>query len=127
MLRASAIVATEAVRDTLAPREIEWPYLRGILVAEADKLPFLNAKRDKEVDPAEVIDMLIVCSLLTRNQINRRLQFSYDPVAEHLYAWRAEQGTVSGQHVPLRERILASPDTTLARTTAEYAGLLDAG
>jgi hypothetical protein len=119
MLRASAIVATEAVRDTLAPREIELPYLRGILVVEADTLPFLTAKREKVVDPAEVIEMLIVCSLLTRNQINRKLQFAYDPVAEHLYAWRAEQGAASGQSVPLRERVRKSPDTALARTIAE--------
>jgi WD40 repeat protein len=120
MLRAAAIVATESVRETLAPREVGLEYLRGILRAEADTLPFQTARRDKVVNPAEVIEMLIVCSLLTRNQINRKLQFAYDPVAEHLYAWRVEQGAASGQSVPLRERVRASPDTALARTIADH-------
>ena len=127
MLRASAIAATEFVRDTLAPREIEPLYLRGVLVAEVDKLAFLNARRDKAVDAAEVIEMLIACGLLNRNQINRRLQFAYDPVAEYLYAWRAEQAAVAGQPVPLRERVRAAPDTALARTTASYEEALETG
>ena len=124
MLRGAAVAATESVRDTLAPREIEPAYLRGVLVTEADVLRFMNAKRDKVVEPAELIEMLVACGLLNRNQINWRLQFAYDPVAEQLYAWRAAQGAAAGQAVPLRERVRASPDTALARTVAEYEGAL---
>ena len=96
MLRAASIAATEAVRESLTPREIEQVYLRGVLVKEADAMPFMNAKNDKPVDPAAIIEMLVVCGLLNRNRTNRRLQFTYDPVAEQLAAWRAAQGPAEG-------------------------------
>jgi hypothetical protein len=80
----------------LVPREIEHAYLRGVLVKEADGMTFMNAKNDKPVDPAAIIEMLVVCGLLNRNRINRRLQFAYDPVAEQLAAWRVAQGTAEG-------------------------------
>ena len=49
------------------PREIEHAYLRGVLVKEADGMTFMNAKNDKPVDPAAIIEMLVVCGLLNRN------------------------------------------------------------
>jgi hypothetical protein len=84
MMRAAEIAAREAIRHGTTPREIESLYLRGVLVKEADELPFMNDAGDHQVDPAALIDMLVQCGLLNRNPINRRLQFGYDPVAEHL-------------------------------------------
>jgi hypothetical protein len=104
----------------LVPREIEHAYLKGVLVKEADGMTFMNAKNDKPVDPAAIIEMLVVCGLLNRNRINRRLQFAYDPVAEQLAAWRVAQGTAEGVAV-LRYRILSAPDSAIARALAEIA------
>jgi WD40 repeat protein len=84
MMRAAEIAAGEATREGTTPREIEALYLRGVLVKEADGLPFMNNAGNQKIDPAELIDMLVECGLLNRNPINRRLQFAYDPVAEHL-------------------------------------------
>jgi hypothetical protein len=86
MLRAASIAAKEAVRESLVPREIEQSFLRGVLVTDADSMPFMDAKNDKAVDPAAVIEMLVQCGLLNRNRTNRRLQFAYDPVAEQFAA-----------------------------------------
>ena len=119
MLRAAAIAATEAVRESLAPREFEQAYLRGVLVQEADRLAFMNASSTAPVEPARVIELLIQCGLVNRNKINRRLQFAYDPVAEHLAAWRTAQQTAAGAVAPLQARILQSPDTGIARAMAE--------
>ena len=89
MVRAAEIAARESTREGPTPREIEPQYLRGVLVKEADGLPFLNAAETQNIDPATLIDMLVDCGLLNRKPVNRRLQFAYDPVAEHLVA----QGT----------------------------------
>jgi hypothetical protein len=119
MLRAAAIAATEAVRESLAPREFEQAYLRGVLVQEADRLGFMNANNTAPVEPAKVIELLIQCGLVNRNQINRRLQFAYDPVAEHLAAWKTALQTAAGAVAPLQARILLSPNTGIARAMAE--------
>jgi hypothetical protein len=42
MLRAASVAATEAVRESLAPREIEQDFLRGVLVKEADAMAFMK-------------------------------------------------------------------------------------
>jgi hypothetical protein len=127
MRRAAGITATEAVRETLVPREIDPEYLRGVLVTAADKLPFLDSRREQAVNPAAVLDRLIDSGLITRNQINRNLQFAYDPVAEQLYARRAEQAAATHDIVPLRDRIAAAPDTALARAVAAQAELALSG
>jgi WD40 repeat protein len=108
----------EAVRESLVPREIEHQFLRGVLVTEADDLAFMNVKSDKPVDPAAIIEMLVVCGLLNRNRTNRRLQFAYDPVAEHLAAWRVAQGAAEGV-AALKDRILSAPDSAIGRAMAE--------
>jgi hypothetical protein len=59
-------------------------------------MTFRNAKNDKPVDPAAIIEMLVASGVLNRNRTNRRLQFAYDPVAEQLAAWRAAHGTAEG-------------------------------
>ncbi len=119
MMRAAAIDATEAERESLAPRELEQAYLRGVLVQEADRLAFMNASSMAPVEPARVIELLIQCGLMNRNKINRRLQFAYDPVAEHLAAWRTAQQAAAGAVAPLQARILQSPNTGIARAMAE--------
>jgi hypothetical protein len=119
MLRAAAIAATEAVRESLVPREFEQAYLRGVLVQEADRLAFMNASNSAPVEPAKVIELLVQSGLLNRNRINRRLQFAYDPVAEHLAAWRTAQQTAAGTVAPLQARIFESPNTGIARALAE--------
>jgi hypothetical protein len=119
MRRAAAITATEVVRESLAPREVEQAYLRGVLVKEGDGIAFMNANNDKTTDPAMAIDMLIGCGLLNRNKSNQRLQFAYDPVAEQLAAWWIAQGPGRLHLAPLREAILASSDSPLARAMAE--------
>src|SRR5262249_15636077 len=100
---------------SLAPREFEQAYLRGVLVQEADRMAFMNAASTTPVEPAKVIELLVQCGLLNRNTINRRLQFAYDPVAEHLAAWRTAQQAAEGAGAPLMARILSSPDTAIAR------------
>jgi hypothetical protein len=117
MLRAASITATETVRESLAPREIGQELLRGVLLTQADTMPFMNAKNDKPVDPAAIIQMLVACGLLNRNRTNRRLQFAYDPVAEQLAAWRAAQGPAEG--AALKNRILSEPDSAIAHAMAE--------
>jgi hypothetical protein len=68
-----------------------------VLVKEADAMAFMNARNNASIDPAAIIEMLVVCGLLNRNVTNRRLQFTYDPVAEHLAARLAAQGGRRGQ------------------------------
>jgi len=118
-LRAASIAATEAVRESLVPREIEQAYLRGVLVKEADAMGFMNARNTGPIDPAAVIEMLVDCGLLNRNVTNRRLQFAYDPVAEHLAARLAAQGVPGVDVTPLKERILSEPGSAIARVMAE--------
>jgi hypothetical protein len=121
MLRAASIAAKEALREGLAPREIEQSYLRGVLVKEADSMAFVNAKNDKSVDPAAIIEMLVGCGLLNRNRTNRRLQFAYDPVAEQLAA-RAE--ALGSKDLGNEKPILFHPDSAIAHTMEE-TGLAD--
>jgi hypothetical protein len=79
----------------------------------------MNARNDKALDPAAVIEILVECGLLNRNKSNRRLQFAYDPVAEHLAAWRTAQGPAGDGLTPLRNRILSAPESAIARAMAE--------
>jgi hypothetical protein len=115
MLRAASIAATEVVRESLVPREIEQAYLRGVLVKEADAMAFMNARNNASIEPAAIIKMLVVCGLLNRNVTNRRLQFAYGPVAEHLAARLAAQGAPGAGVAPVKERILSEPGSAIAR------------
>jgi len=124
MLRAASVAATEAVRESLALREIEQAYLRGVLVKEADGMAFMNARNTASVDPAAIIEMLVDCGLLNRNVTNRRLQFAYDPVAEHLAARTAAQAQPGAGLAPLKDRILSEPSSAIARVMAEIEGSL---
>jgi len=119
MLRSASITATEAVRQDLVPREIEHDYLRGVLVKEADLLVFMNARKDKSADPAAIIEMLVEGGLLNRNRTNRRLQFAYDPVAEHLAAWKTAQDRAIERMSALRDRILSAPESAIAHAMAD--------
>ena len=119
MLRAASIAATEAVRESLVPGEIEPLMLRGVLNKEADVLPFMNAKNEEFVDPARVVEMLIDCGLLNRTRTTRRLQFAYDPVAEHLAARAVALAAAGKGFAPLKKRIRSKPDSTIARAMAE--------
>jgi len=124
MLRAASVAATEAVRESLAPREIEQAYLRGVLVKEADAMAFMDVRNTASIDPAAIIEMLVDCGLLNRNVTNRRLQFAYDPVAEHLAARMAAQAQPGAGATPLKERILSKPDSAIARVMAEIENSL---
>ena len=115
MLRAASSAATEAVRESLVPGEIELQVLRTVLNKEADVLPLMNAKNNEAVDPTRVVEMLIECGLLNRTQTTRRLQFAYDPVAEHLAARAIAQAE---GFVLLKKRIQSKPDSTIARAMA---------
>jgi len=119
MLRAASIAAKEAVRESLVPREIETLVLRGVFIAEADAVPFMNANNDKSVDPSAVIEMLVECGLLNRNRTNRRLQFAYDPVAEQLVARLVAQGGKDRSLSSLRKRILSEPASAIASAMKE--------
>jgi hypothetical protein len=118
MVRAASAAAIEAVRDSLVPREIERLHLRAILMKEADEIAFLSAQKTEVVEPATVIDMLVASGLLTKNRANRRLQFTYDPVAEFLAAWRLFMKG-EGSLTDLRERVLAAPKSAIGRALAE--------
>jgi hypothetical protein len=119
MLRAASIAAMEAVRESLVPREIEQSYLRGVLVKEADAITFMNAKNEKSIDPAAIIEMLVECGLLNRNRTNRRLQFAYDPVAEQLAARVVAQKAKDASVARLKKRIRSEPDSAIARAMSE--------
>jgi WD40 repeat protein len=119
MLRAASIAAMEAVRESLVPREIEQSYLRGVLVKEADAITFMNAKNEKPIDPAAIIEMLVECGLLNRNRTNRRLQFAYDPVAEQLAARVVAQKSKDASVARLKKRIRSEPDSAIARAMSE--------
>ena len=119
MLRAASIAAREAVRESLVPREIEQLHLRGVMVKEADAIEFMNAKNDKPIDPADVIEKLVQSGLLNRNRTNRRLQFAYDPVAEQLAARVVAQGAKDRSLAGLRKRILSDPGSAIARAIGE--------
>ena len=115
MIRSAAITALETVRESVTPREIEQAYLRGVLAKEADDLAFMNAANDNEIDAATIIERLVECGLLNRNQTNRRLQFAYDPVAEHLAAYRVSKLHGRESVKALRARIfLKAPSSALA-------------
>jgi hypothetical protein len=101
------------------PREIEQSYLRGVLVNEADAMPFMNAKNNETVDPATIIEMLVECGLLNRNRTNRRLQFAYDPVAEQLAAHVLVQGSKDLSIARFKKRVLSEPDSAIARAMGE--------
>jgi hypothetical protein len=119
MLRAASIAATEVVRESLVPGEIEPLLLRGVLNKEADVLPFKNANSKESVDPARVVEMLIECGLLNRTRTTRRLQFAYDPVAEQLAARAVAQTAAGKAYAPLKKRIRSKPDSSIARAMAE--------
>jgi hypothetical protein len=80
-------------------------------------MAFMNAKNDKAVDPAVVIEMLVQCGLL--NRTNRRLQFAYDPVGEQLAARIVAQGAKDRNLAPLKKRILSEPGSGIARAMHE--------
>jgi hypothetical protein len=86
---------------------------------EADVIPFMNARNDKPVDPAAVIEMLVQCGLLNRNRTNRRLQFAYDPVAEQLAARIVAQGGKDRGMARLKKRILSEPGSGIAQAMGE--------
>ncbi|MBV8336450.1 MAG: hypothetical protein JO358_13610, partial [Alphaproteobacteria bacterium] len=123
-LRAASVAATEAVGESLAPHEIEQAYLRGVLVKEADGMGFMNARNTASVDPAAIIEMLVDCGLLNRNVTNRRLQFAYDPVAEHLAARMAAQAQPGDSAGSLKDRILSQPGSAIAHVLAEIQNSL---
>jgi hypothetical protein len=115
MVRAATITAREAVRGGHAPREIETGYLRGVLAAQADAMPFNNANHTGTIDAAEVIEILVNCGLLNRNRSNRNLQFAYDPVAEILA--RADSLRNSEAHASSNQKVAsihALPVVTIA-------------
>lgn len=118
MVRAAEIAAVESVRDRLVPQEVGQDHLRSVLTIATDDAPFLAADRDKKVDPAAVIEMLVSSGLLNRNRTNRSLQFAYDPAAEYLAARRLARINADAR-APVRDRIAAEPQSAIARALAE--------
>ena len=113
MIRAAAITSLEAFRDSNAPREIDRAHLRGVLTADADGTPFMNGANAGDVPPPAVIDHLVASGLLHEPRIGR-VQFTYDPVAEYLAAWRlalAPPASIAA----IKDRLLAVSDNPVAR------------
>ena len=79
----------------------------------------MNAKNDKSIDPAAIIEMLVECGLLNRNRTNRRLRFAYDPVAEQLVARVVAQGSKELSIARLKNRFLSEPGSAIARAMGE--------
>ena len=67
--------------------------------------------------------MLVGCGLLNRNLTNRRLQFAYDPVAEHLAARATVQEATKAGTAPLAGRIRSNPDSAIARIMADIRSM----
>ena len=126
MLRSASIAAVEAIRDSLVPREISWDYLRGVLVSETDRFPFMDARSEEKIDPAAVIEMLVQSGLLNQNLTNQNLQFAYDPVAEILAANWITHSPNEDRVVQLKKRILSVPDSAIAATITERQAQLSA-
>ena len=122
LLRAASVAAIESVRHELAPREIKVDLLHGVLTYEADSVSFLDPKMKKgpSVSSARIVDVLIDCGLLQRKKPdNEKLQFTYDPVAEHLAAhWISQHDDREGFQKLLR--ILAeNPEYPIARILSD--------
>ena len=104
MRRAASLAAVEATREAGKPLEVERLHLRGVLRAEADRMPFMDAANAEDVSPAALIDRLVSAGLLNETRAGDRLQFAYDPVAEYLAArWLATHDELE----PLRRQLLA--------------------
>ena len=91
-------------------------------MSEADETPFIDEQNASKVDPAAVIEILVSSGLLNHNRTNRRLQFAYDPVAEHLAAWRvssARKETVA----EIKAQIESSPESAVGRAFKELSDL----
>jgi hypothetical protein len=95
-----------------------------VRVKEADAMAFMNARNTAPLNPAGIIEMLVDCGLLNRNVTNRRLQFAYDPVAEHLAARMAPRARPGAGAAPLKDRILSEPGSAIARVMAEIEASL---
>lgn len=87
-------------------------------MAEADKSAFMDAQSEAKVEPVAVIEMLVSSGLLKQNLTNRRLQFTYDPVAEYLAAWRLKNSNVETA-VEMRKRIASNPESAIGRALNE--------
>ena len=83
-----------------------------MLAKEADALKFMNAENNEVIEPAAIIDMLVDCGLLNRNQTNRHLQFAYDPVSENLAAY-AIMKAQAHKGSPLLARVRSEPNWVL--------------
>ncbi|MBY6068809.1 hypothetical protein KUW17_18850 [Leisingera aquaemixtae] len=117
--RAAGLAAVEAVRgEDHLPREFTHDFLRGVLQRAADEQVFMNEQKTEEVTPAKLIDFLETCGILSRNLVNSRLQFTYDPVAEYLAAWYvAEQEEKNG--VVSQQGFEDLPESAVAKAIVE--------
>ncbi|MHC4406069.1 MAG: hypothetical protein ACYTG0_41055 [Planctomycetota bacterium] len=105
-LRAACLAAFKCVERSLAPREIESTFLRGVFSHEGTMTPFcLDNDEFTELTPAVIVNQLVHCGLLCVNSY-QRVQFAYDPIAEYLAAWHAfrheDRREIAG---PLRRRL----------------------
>jgi|GEM_PF-829246 len=117
--RAACFSAIEALRnERLAPAELAHERLVGALNAAADIAPFRDETRVGVVTPPKTIEFLESCGILQRNRLNHRLQFTYDPVAEYLTAWKIEQSP-EGYASDVMRRVDARPNSGLARALRE--------
>jgi WD40 repeat protein len=117
LVRAGSVAALEACRADGVPREIDRLHLRGVLQAETDRMPLLDAANARAVEPAAIIDRLVACGLLNPAGRGHRLQFAYDPVAELLAAhWLREHPELP----TLREGLLGC-ENPVAAAYAEIA------
>ena len=105
--------------DAMRPREFDFEFVRARVQDGADAAAFMDAEREQEVEPSQLIHELVRSGVLNRNERNRNLQFAYDPVAEYLAAWRLSLDPDA--HQRLRARAKAQSNSELAAALAAVA------
>ena len=121
MERAASIAAVEMVEDRLRPQEISAERLEYALKNESRALEFWNRKGDREMRPAQLVQVLVQSGLVTRS--TKALQFAYDPVAEYLAAWRVKEDP-GGNLGVLRRRIEEDSESGLGRGLSGCSSVL---
>ena len=122
MRRAAGIAAIESIQEHLRPQEISEQQLRMALMREANATPFYDEAGEKEVGPAQLVEMLIRSGLMGRG--TRNLQFAYDPVAEILAPWWAMEAA-GRQYDALLVRIACAAETEVGRAHSEISAQKD--
>ena len=120
MERAAGVIAVASVRDRLTPLSLTEEQVRMVLDGAMDEQGFFDEQGKRMLASPEVMDMLVSAGLIVEKTY--QVQFSYDPVAEYLAAWRVSTDE-SGALTALRRRIEKARDTGVGRAYQDVVGV----